>query len=123
MSAVSELCLNSEVCEYLEQRVRAALDAGEDSVQHAHEKLNRLLCCNAAGIPRWNIVLDPGIGFAKNDEQNVRACSRVLSLHPRVARLQIALATGIARSCPERMPTLAGPSRKGFLGRLLDKGT
>jgi dihydropteroate synthase len=32
---------------------------------------SRVAAAEAAGIPRWNIITDPGIGFAKNVTQNV----------------------------------------------------
>jgi 2-amino-4-hydroxy-6-hydroxymethyldihydropteridine diphosphokinase/dihydropteroate synthase len=35
------------------------------------ELLLRVQAAERAGIPRWRILLDPGIGFAKNLEQNL----------------------------------------------------
>ncbi len=57
----------------------------------------------AAGIDRRAILVDPGIGFAKNAEQNV-ALLRALP--------ELATGTG--------MPMMVGASRKSFLGRILD---
>jgi len=56
----------------------------------------------AAGIEREALVLDPGIGFAKTGKQSVRLLGRLDSL----ASLGF--------------PLLIGPSRKSFLGELLD---
>ncbi len=56
-----------------------------------------------AGIRREKIVLDPGIGFGKNFEQN----------HPLLSRFQELQSLGF--------PLLAGTSRKSFLGRALAK--
>jgi dihydropteroate synthase len=56
----------------------------------------------AAGIARGNIVLDPGIGFGKDTDQNRQL----------VNRLDAFKALGF--------PILAGPSRKSFIGYTLD---
>lgn len=56
-----------------------------------------------AGIARNTIMLDPGIGFSKNAEQN-------LTLITAAGRFR-----GLGR------PVLLGPSRKSFLGKLLDE--
>lgn len=55
----------------------------------------------AAGVARESIVVDPGIGFAKNSEQSLRLLAQLDSL----ASLDL--------------PILVGPSRKSFLGDLL----
>jgi dihydropteroate synthase len=52
----------------------------------------------SAGIPDENIVLDPGLGFAKTAEQNLLITDRLAEL--------VALGR----------PVLVGPSRKRFLG-------
>lgn len=55
-----------------------------------------------AGIAREKIILDPGIGFGKTDEQNMMLISQA----------------DLLRSLG--YPILLGPSRKGFIGRILD---
>ena len=77
-----------EVCAELEQRVHAAVGAGVDPAQ---------------------IVLDPGIGFAKLAEHNWALLTRL----PEIARL--------GGSGPP-FPVLVGASRKSFIGRLLAAG-
>jgi len=62
---------------------------------------DRVESVTRAGIPRERIILDPGIGFGKNDEHN-------LSLLRSVPQLR-------AVGCP----VLIGASRKSFMGRLL----
>jgi dihydropteroate synthase len=57
----------------------------------------------AAGIEAERIVVDPGIGFAKTAEQNLALLARPDALAARLGR-----------------PVLLGPSRKSFLGALLD---
>jgi dihydropteroate synthase len=54
-----------------------------------------------SGVPKSQLVLDPGIGFGKNFAQNYELIARL----PELARLGF--------------PLLVGPSRKGFIGRTL----
>lgn len=58
----------------------------------------------AAGIDRARIILDPGIGFGKTVVQNM------------------ALLNHLERLKPLGYPLLIGPSRKSFIGRILDLG-
>jgi dihydropteroate synthase len=53
------------------------------------------------GVPKSQLVLDPGIGFGKSFAQNYDLIARL----PELARLGF--------------PILIGPSRKGFIGRTL----
>jgi dihydropteroate synthase len=55
----------------------------------------------AAGVAPEQVVLDPGLGFAKNAEHNW------------------ALLAGLDRLVGLGLPVLVGASRKTFLGRLL----
>ncbi|MEH2116715.1 dihydropteroate synthase [Nostoc sp.] len=57
----------------------------------------------AAGIERDKIIIDPGIGFAKNYEQNLEIFRRLRSL------------------IPLNCPILVGASRKSFIGRILNQ--
>jgi dihydroneopterin aldolase/2-amino-4-hydroxy-6-hydroxymethyldihydropteridine diphosphokinase/dihydropteroate synthase len=59
-----------------------------------------------AGIKRWHIVIDPGIGFAKYGEQNLKILRELYRITERGSEL-------------ERFPLLIGPSRKSFIGRIL----
>ncbi|HEX4016109.1 MAG TPA: dihydropteroate synthase [Frankiaceae bacterium] len=61
----------------------------------------RLSSAEAAGIPTDALILDPGIGFAKNGEHNWALLASLDRLHQ------------LGR------PLLVGTSRKSFLGRLL----
>ncbi|KAG0167847.1 trifunctional dihydropteroate synthetase [Apophysomyces sp. BC1034] len=60
----------------------------------------------AAGVYRWNIIVDPGIGFAKTADQDFEILRRL----------------GDMMSGPESLlegfPSLMGPSRKKFIGRV-----
>ena len=79
-----------------------AADAGYgDVVQDVRDFLaNRLAEVQAAGVAPERVVLDPGIGFAKNAAHNLQLLSRQQEL----------LAIG--------RPLLVGWSRKGTLGRI-----
>jgi dihydropteroate synthase len=59
---------------------------------------------NMRGVASESIVLDPGIGFGKSQEQNVELIARLEEL---------------ARTFSE-FPLLVGTSRKSFIGKLLD---
>ncbi|OQR98381.1 folic acid synthesis protein fol1 [Achlya hypogyna] len=59
----------------------------------------------AQGIPTWNIIVDPGIGFAKDKDLNLVLLRNVATLKARCA------------PCP----VLIGASRKKFLGTICGK--
>jgi len=62
--------------------------------------LARAASCEAAGVARDRIALDPGLGFGKTVEEDV------------------ALIAGAARLADAGYPVLVGCSRKSFIGRL-----
>jgi 2-amino-4-hydroxy-6-hydroxymethyldihydropteridine diphosphokinase/dihydropteroate synthase len=70
----------------------------------AQELLQRVAAAEAAGIRRWRIILDPGIGFAKTGTQNLEILRRMEEL----------------RDWPglRGLPWLLGSSRKNFIGKI-----
>jgi dihydropteroate synthase len=66
----------------------------------------RVAAVIAAGVDPAQVVVDPGLGFAKQAEHNWA----LLAALPRLARLP---------GLDERFPLLVGASRKSFIGRLL----
>ncbi|MDR1791196.1 MAG: dihydropteroate synthase [Propionibacteriaceae bacterium] len=70
---------------------------GDVAQDVAAELLERVDACLAAGIPKDNLVLDPGLGFAKNADQNWEL----------LRRLDVIEELGY--------PLLVGGSRKRFL--------
>ncbi|CAI5723595.1 unnamed protein product [Hyaloperonospora brassicae] len=62
----------------------------------------RLAAAEAAGIFRWNVILDPGIGFAKGRVLNLRLLRKLAK---------------IKQMC-RGSPFLVGSSRKGFIGEI-----
>jgi dihydropteroate synthase len=73
----------------------------DDVVTQVHDYLRgRADAALQAGIPRDLIWLDPGVGFGKDVEGNLK----ILAALPRLAKLG--------------HPVVIGPSRKSFIGRL-----
>ncbi|KAI0160403.1 Dihydropteroate synthase [Xylariaceae sp. FL1272] len=70
----------------------------------AEELITRVQAAEAAGIRRWRIILDPGIGFAKVGDQNLDILRHMTEL----------------RRWPglEGLPWLLGSSRKSFVGNI-----
>jgi dihydropteroate synthase/2-amino-4-hydroxy-6-hydroxymethyldihydropteridine diphosphokinase len=64
--------------------------------------LERSKAAELAGIPRWLQVVDPGIGFAKDQMGNLRLLKNLNKIRKEL----------------EDMPLLLGTSRKGFIGQL-----
>ena len=54
------------------------------------------------GIPKWLQILDPGIGFAKDFQQNLSLLKHCNDM----------------RQLVHNYPLLLGPSRKGFIGKI-----
>lgn len=65
--------------------------------------VERIAACEAAGIARERILLDPGFGFAKTLEHNLRLFRQLERLHE------------------FGLPLLVGVSRKSMIGKVLDK--
>jgi dihydropteroate synthase len=83
------------------QTMRGLNVYGEVAADVAGELRERWHLASAAGIDDEAVVLDPGIGFAKDAAQNLLL----------LARLPVLTALG--------RPILLGPSRKAFLGEVL----
>ncbi len=65
--------------------------------------LQQITAAITAGIKREKIIIDPGIGFAKNKHQNLEIFRRLTELKK--------------LNCP----ILVGPSRKSFIGHILNQ--
>lgn len=72
----------------------------------AAELKARLEAAQTAGIRRWRIILDPGVGFAKTTEQNLEIL-RQMGMLRRFDHLK-------------NFPWLVGSSRKGFIGQITE---
>lgn len=77
-----------------------------DIIAELNVQLKRLVDrAVAAGVFRWNIIVDPGLGFAKTTEHDFRILRRL----PEILGLDAPL---------EGFPCLVGPSRKKFIGNV-----
>ena len=66
--------------------------------------LERCAAAEAAGIPRWMQIVDPGIGFAKDMAGNLSLLKNLNNLRANMGMTST--------------PILLGTSRKGFIGKL-----
>lgn len=79
---------------------------GEDVIDAISQQLYVLVQrAIASGVCRWNIIIDPGIGFAKTADQDFTILRRLGDMVADDALL-------------EGFPILMGPSRKKFIGRV-----
>lgn len=67
----------------------------------ADSLLNSVQTAMAAGVPRENIIIDPGIGFGKTTEQNLEIIRK------------------LEEFCELGFPVCIGTSRKSFIGEIL----
>ncbi|MEM6389727.1 MAG: dihydropteroate synthase [Pseudomonadota bacterium] len=78
-----------------------SMTAYDDALLDVYDALEQAVVdAEARGIPRARVLVDPGIGFAKRDPENLALLRRLSLFH--------ALGCGI----------LLGVSRKGFIGRI-----
>lgn len=62
-----------------------------------------------SGVPAWRMILDPGIGFSKNSDQNLDILMGLPEIRSEIGKKSLAIA---------HSPFLVGPSRKRFLGEI-----
>lgn len=74
------------------------------------ELLARIRAAEEAGVRRWRIILDPGLGFAKIGDQNIDLLRRLPELSSGVEGL-------------DNFPWLIGTSRKAYIGHITGEGT
>jgi len=84
------------------ETMQSMVDYDDIVIDVASSLMECSLAAENAGISRWLQILDPGIGFAKNIDQN-------LSLLKHSPKL---------RSLTTNIPFLFGASRKGFIGKI-----
>ena len=84
-----------------------APDYGEDFMEAVLAEMTEILeRALAAGIARYRLVLDPGVGFGKTPSQN-------MALIDGIERMRLELG----------VPILLGASRKSFMGKVLNLTT
>ncbi|CAJ1377650.1 unnamed protein product [Effrenium voratum] len=87
------------------QTMNSLASYGAVVTEVGHYLVSRRAAAEAAGVPRWNILLDPGIGFAKDMQHNLCLLRQLSELK---AQLQPS-------------PLLVGASRKRFVGTILEE--
>lgn len=75
-------------------------DVVEELIQFFQQQIERAVAC---GIERQNIIIDPGIGFAKNRQQNIELIQRLSEFKSL------------------NLPLLLGVSRKSFMKDIINK--
>jgi dihydropteroate synthase len=79
-----------------------------------NEVEQRVALAVASGVRRWRIILDPGIGFAKNQAQNLMLLRKPFIWNGKETRQTM-------NNAEKRLigfPQLVGCSRKGFIGKI-----
>jgi len=69
---------------------------------------DRISTAQQVGVRQWNVILDPGLGFSKDVDQNFEIVRGMKTLVGEDSLLA-------------NMPTLVGPSRKSFIGKTLNQ--
>lgn len=77
------------------------------------ELAERYFAAVSNGVARWQIIMDPGIGFAKNAEQNLQIIRQL----PLLKNFSCTWENGEYVSF-RNLPWLVGPSRKKFIGKI-----
>ncbi|KAJ1921213.1 trifunctional dihydropteroate synthetase [Mycoemilia scoparia] len=103
-------------------------DFGNDVIRGVrHELSRRVREALDAGVPRWNVILDPGVGFAKAGAQNFELLRRLneitlYSLPPTSEDENMLLSEeeNLATYLHD-YPVLVGSSRKRFIGTVTGK--
>jgi len=68
----------------------------------------RIETAERLGVHQWNVIVDPGLGFSKDVDQNFEIVKGIKQLVGEESLLA-------------NMPTLVGPSRKSFIGKTLNQ--
>lgn len=87
---------DAKISQYADNSDQAVVEV---VARELEERLDQVM---AQGVPRWQIILDPGLGFAKNKRQNIALCRNLTKL--------------VNRPAFKGIPWLVGPSRKRFIG-------
>lgn len=117
MSQLTEYLENSNPCEFKEFLYGKDNNNSETVLIRsiARELSDRYLKAISYGIRRWQIILDPGIGFAKTTDQNINIIKHIPLLK------NYTLVTNENFVSFINIPVLLGPSRKTFIGVLTNE--
>jgi 2-amino-4-hydroxy-6-hydroxymethyldihydropteridine diphosphokinase/dihydropteroate synthase len=115
-------------CTYIMMHMRgtpATMQSPENCTYHnlrteiTNELYSRVALAVEAGVRKWRIVLDPGIGFAKTQDQNIDLLRAPLlpARNPPRTSTQLSRYKKHVKTLL-RMPQLIGCSRKRFIGNI-----
>ncbi|GFP85095.1 dihydropteroate synthase [Phtheirospermum japonicum] len=93
-------------------QARENLIYGDVCADVASEVYARIREAELLGVPAWRMIIDPGIGFSKNTEQNLDIVKGLSRIRSEMGKKSVAMS---------RAPLLIGPSRKRFLGEICDR--
>ncbi|GFP95324.1 dihydropteroate synthase [Phtheirospermum japonicum] len=93
-------------------QARENLIYGDVCADVASEVYARVREAELLGVPAWRMIIDPGIGFSKNTEQNLDIVKGLSRIRSEMGKKSVAMS---------RAPLLIGPSRKRFLGEICDR--
>lgn len=123
---------NDDIIEYITDPINGPVDLKfRPEVNNLINGVSRelsLQCLKAfsKGVRKWQLIIDPGVGFAKNLEQNL-AIIRHASYFKKYSMLVNEKAENSSIDhlyfSMNGLPLLMGPSRKKFLGTITDEPT
>ncbi|EGV61421.1 trifunctional dihydropteroate synthetase [Yamadazyma tenuis] len=126
---------NEDIIELLVDPVTGQLDSVSDSPSVnnlingiGREQASQISKAFKQGVRKWQVILDPGLGFAKNLTQNLAILKHSHSFkhYSTILRQQANTETGTANEkymSFNGLPLLLGPSRKRFLGTINNEPT
>ena len=96
-----------------------------DTIMETHNLVAKAL---SRGVRRWNLIVDPGIGFAKDKEGNLallRELPKMVEDHAAgiLPGSHVYATNASCNASLIHMPLLLGVSRKRFLGQLIQEKT
>lgn len=109
---------NEDIVEYFEARETPATTNLVCGV--SRELALQMLKAFAAGVRKWQLIVDPGIGFAKDLAQNLHLIRHAAFFKDYSVLVNARRDGALVHSYVslQGLPTLMGPSRKKFLGTL-----
>ncbi|QLQ78774.1 hypothetical protein HG537_0B01230 [Torulaspora globosa] len=103
---------DSKACEYIFDKIcRTSETVTTRAI--GRELAERYFAAINNGVARWQIIMDPGLGFAKNGNQNLQIIRQL----PLLKNFSCIWENGDYVSF-RNLPWLVGPSRKKFIGKI-----
>ncbi|QLL31261.1 hypothetical protein HG536_0B01220 [Torulaspora globosa] len=103
---------NGKLSEYISDKICKTSETATTRII-GRELAERYFAAVNNGVARWQIIMDPGIGFAKNGDQNLQIIRQL----PLLKSFSCTWENGEHVSF-RNLPWLVGPSRKKFIGKI-----